>query len=192
MKPLAEIILQVVETKQPSNVKELIELVRKQSRDSTDAEIAAEIRDLQQRRLITLESPVVSSSKGLHGLLISRETAWFWATLALTVFAFTSILLVPATESPLSYIRYLFGFIFVVFLPGYCLTETLFPKRDALDTVERITLSVGLSFAVTALVGLFLSFTPIGLTLATAISTLDLLVIVLALIAFGRRHRMNK
>jgi uncharacterized membrane protein len=45
---------------------------------------------------------------------------------------------------------------------------------------------------VTALVGLFLSFTPIGLTLATAISTLDLLVIVLALIAFGRRHRMNK
>jgi uncharacterized membrane protein len=45
---------------------------------------------------------------------------------------------------------------------------------------------------VTALVGLFLSFTPIGLTLATAVSALGLLVIVLVIIAFGRRHTMNR
>ena len=192
MKPLAEIIVQVVETKQPSNVKELIELVRKQSTGSTDTEIAAEIRNLQQRQLITLETPMVPSPKKLHGLLMSRRTAWLWATLTLAVLTFASVMLIPATETPLSYIRYLFGFIFVVFLPGYCLTETIFQKKDALDIIERITLSVGLSFAVTALVGLFLSFTPIGLTLATAISTLGLLVIILALIAFGRKYTMNK
>jgi uncharacterized membrane protein len=45
---------------------------------------------------------------------------------------------------------------------------------------------------VTALVGLFLSFTPIGLTLATALSALGLLVILLALIAFGRKQTVNK
>lgn len=192
MKSLADIILEVVETKQPSNIKELIELVRKQAGDATLAEITAEIRNLQQRQLITLEAPAVSSSKGFHGSLIFRKNVWFWATLTITVLTFASVLLIPAEATPLSYIRYFFGFVFVVFLPGYCLTETLFPKKDALDIIERITLSVGLSFAVTALVGLFLSFTPIGLTLTTAISALGLLVLVLALVAFGRKYTINK
>jgi uncharacterized membrane protein len=71
------------------------------------------------------------------------------------------------------------------------LTETLFPKKDALDIIERMTLSVGLSFAVTALLGLFLSFTPIGLTLPTALSALGLLVIAVALVAFGRKYTVN-
>ena len=52
MKPLADIILEVVETKHPSNIKELIELVRKQVGDASIAEITTEIRNLQQRQLI--------------------------------------------------------------------------------------------------------------------------------------------
>jgi hypothetical protein len=191
MKPLADIILEVVETKQPKNVKDLIELVRKQARDVTVAEITAEIKNLQHKQLIALESPTAPSPKELKGSLVSRMNAWFWITLTLTALTFASVLLVPADAVPLSYLRYLFGFIFVIFLPGYCLTETLFPKKDALDIIERMTLSVGLSFAVTALLGLFLSFTPIGLTLPTALSALGLLVIALALVAFGRKYTVN-
>ena len=80
--------------------------------------------------------------------------------------------------------------ILVAFLPGYCLTETLFPKKDALDLIERFTFSIGLSFAVTALVGLFLSFTPFGLILETALSALGSLVIVLAVVALIRKYKM--
>jgi hypothetical protein len=192
MKPLADIILEVVETKQPTNVKDLIALVQKQAGNATISEITAEIKNLQQKQLITLEAPAATATQGLAGLLLSRNNSWFWATLALAFLTFVSVLLVPAEGTPLSYVRYLFGFIFVVFLPGYCLTETLFPKKDALDIIERITLSVGLSFALTALVGLFLSFTPIGLTLPTALSALGLLVVVLTLIAFGRKYTSNK
>jgi len=192
MKPLASIILEVVETKQPRNVKDLIELVRKQAGDVTVAEITAEIKNLQHKQLIALESPTAPSPKELKGSLVSKTNAWFWITLTLTALTFASVLLVPADAVPLSYLRYLFGFIFVIFLPGYCLTETLFPKKDALDIIERMTLSVGLSFAVTALVGLFLSFTPIGLTLPTALSALGLLVIALALVAFSRKYTINK
>jgi hypothetical protein len=192
MKPLADIILEVVETKQPKTVKDLTALVQKQAGNASIAEITAEIKNLQQKQLITLEAPSAPSAKGLRDLLMSKRTAWFWATLTLIVLTFASVLLVPADAAPLSYIRYLLGFIFVVFLPGYCLTETLFPKKDALDIIERITLSVGLSFAVTALVGLFLSFTPIGLTLVTALSALGFLVLGLALVAFGRKCTINK
>jgi hypothetical protein len=195
MKPLADIILEAVETKQPKNVKDLIELVQKQAGDVTVAEITAEIKNLQHKQLIALESPespTAPSPEELKGSLVSRMNAWFWITLTLTALTFVSVLLVPADAVPLSYLRYLFGFIFVIFLPGYCLTETLFPKKDALDIIERMTLSVGLSFAVTALVGLLLSFTPIGLTLPTALSALGLLVIALALVAFGRKYMLNK
>jgi hypothetical protein len=192
MKPLADIILEVVETKQPKTVKDLTALVQKQAGNASIAEITAEIKNLQQKQLITLEAPSAPSAKGLRDLLMSKRNAWFWATLTLIVLTFASVLLVPADAAPLSYIRYLLGFIFVVFLPGYCLTETLFPKKDALDIIERITLSVGLSFAVTALVGLFLSFTPIGLTLVTALSALGFLVLGLALVAFGRKYTINK
>jgi hypothetical protein len=192
MKPLTDIILEVMETKQPKNVKNLIELVQKQTGNISVAEIKAEIKNLQERRLIALESPTAPSSKGLTSTLVSMRNAWFWATLTLTALTFASVLLIPAEATPLSYVRYLFGFVFVVFLPGYCLTETLFPKKDALDTIERLTLSVGLSFAVTALVGLFLSFTPIGLTLTTALSALGILVLGLAFAAFGRKYIVNK
>jgi hypothetical protein len=192
MKSLADIILEVVETKQPKNVKDLIELVQKQAGYVTVAEITAEIKNLQHKQLIALESPTAPSPEELKGSLVSRMNAWFWITLTLTALTFASVLLVPADAVPLSYLRYLFGFIFVIFLPGYCLTETLFPKKDALDIIERMTLSVGLSFAVTALVGLLLSFTPTGLTLPTALSALGLLVLLLALVAFGRKYTINK
>lgn len=192
MKPLADIILEVVETKRPKNVKDLIELVQKQAGNASIAEITAEIKNLQHKQLIALESPTAPSPKELKSSLVSRMNAWFWITLTLTALTFASVLLVPADAVPLSYLRYLFGFIFVIFLPGYCLTETLFPKKDALDIIERVTLSVGLSFAVTALVGLLLSFTPIGLTLPTALSALGLLVIALALVAFSRKYTISK
>ena len=192
MKPLASIILEVVETKQPKNVKDLIAFVQKQAGDTTVSEIAAEIKSLQQRHMIALEAPAAPSAKGLTNLLFSRSNTWFWATVALAFLTFASVLLIPAGGTPLSYVRYSFGFIFVVFLPGYCLTETLFPKKDSIDIIERITLSVGLSFAVTALVGLFLSFTSIGLTLMTALPTLSLIVIVLALISFMRKYKAEE
>jgi uncharacterized membrane protein len=89
----------------------------------------------------------------------------------------------------LSYLRYIFAFVLVAFLPGYSLTETLFPKETALDIIERITFSIGLSFAITALVGLFLSFTPIGLTLPTALPVLGSVVIVLAIVALIRKYK---
>jgi len=192
MKPIADIILEIVETKQPKTVKDLVELVQKQAGTASIAEITAEIKNLQQKHLITLEAQAAPSAKGLPDSLLSKNNIWFWATLALAFLTFASVLLVPAEGTPLSYVRYLFGFIFVVFLPGYCLTETLFPKKDALDIIERMTLSVGLSFAVTALIGLFLSFTPIGLTLPTALSTLSLLVLVFALAAFSRKYAIDK
>jgi uncharacterized membrane protein len=187
MESLEKTILQIIDKKQPKNVKELIQLVQEQSDASAD-DIKREIKNLQQRELITLEEAAAATSP-LSSLLSSRKNLWFWVTVTLTLVALTSILFIPEAETPLSYVRYALGLVLAIFLPGYCLTETLFPKRNTMDAIERLTLSIGLSFAVTAIVGLFLSFTPFRLTLATALLTLSSIVIVLAIAALIRRQR---
>ena len=190
MKSLDKIILEIVETKQPKNVRELVHLVQEQVDASLD-DITREIMDLQRKGLVVLEEPTIPM-KCFSDFLSSRKSLWFWVTISLTLVSFVSILFFPETGTPLSYLRYAFGFILAVFLPGYCLTETLFPGKNSMDEIERFTLSVGLSFAVTALVGLFLSFAPFGLTLTTALLALGSIVIVLALVALNRKYRHEK
>jgi uncharacterized membrane protein len=171
-------------------MKELVHIVQEQVSASLD-DITREVKNLQQKGVIALEEPVTLKNRFLDNLL-SRKDTWFWATISLTILAFISISIFPEGETPLAYLRYVFGFILAAFLPGYCLTEVLFPRKGAMDEIERFTFSVALSFAVTALVGLFLSFTPFGLTLTTALVTLGFIVIVLALVALRRKHKVEE
>ncbi len=190
MKSLDKLILKIVETNQPKNVKELVQLVQEQV-DANLEDITGKIKDLQQKGLLVLEEPTTTTIH-FSDFLSSRKSLWFWVTICLTLFAFISIIFFPETETPLSYLRYAFGFVLAVFLPGYCLTETLFPRKNSMDEIERFTFSVGLSFAVTALVGLFLGFTPFGLTLTTALLALGSIVIVLAIVALNRKYKAEE
>jgi len=190
MKLLDEVILKIVQAKQPKNVRELVQLVQEQVDASLD-EITREVKDLQNKGLIVLEEPTTPTPH-FSDFLSSRKSLWFWVTICLTLLAFISILFFPETGTPLSYLRYAFGFVLAVFLPGYCLVETLFPRKNSMDEIERVTFSVGLSFAITALVGLFLGFTPFGLTLTTALLTLGSVVIVLALVALSRKYKAGE
>ncbi|MCW4035239.1 MAG: DUF1616 domain-containing protein [Candidatus Bathyarchaeota archaeon] len=122
-------------------------------------------------------------------MITSKTSYWFWIVIGLAVLAFATIQLIPESATPQAYIRYIFAFILVAFLPGYCLTQTLFPKQETMDLIERITFSIGLSFAITALTGLFLSFSPFKLTLETALPTLGGLVIVLAVVGIIRSYK---
>src|SRR3990170_946 len=112
MKSLDKLILQIVETKQPQKVKELIQLVQEQSGAKLE-EIKKEIRSLQEKGLIKLEEPIASAPKRFSNVLVSRKNAWFWTVTSLTLLAFVSILFIPETGTHLSYLRYVFSFIFV-------------------------------------------------------------------------------
>jgi uncharacterized membrane protein len=188
MNSLENVILDILETKQPSNVRELVSLVQEQV-DVTIKVIEDEIKSLHKKGLVSLEEPIIH--KSFISFLSQKTSLWFWIVIVISVLSFASILFFPAIESPLSYIRYIFAFILVALLPGYSLTETLFPEKSALDLIERITFSIGLSFAITALVGLILSFTPFGLRLATTLSSLGFLVIVLAILALIRKYKIQ-
>ena len=190
MTSLDAVILEILDTKQPENVKKLVKLVQEQV-DAKLEDIEKEVKSLHRKGLVSLEAPT-QNKESFISFLSPRRSRWFWIIIATSLLSFASIMFIPENGTSLSNLRYVFGFVLVAYLPGYCLTETLFPRADALDIIERITFSIGLSFAITALVGLFLSFTPIGLTLATALPALGSVIIVLATVALIRKHKMQQ
>ncbi|MCK4735168.1 MAG: DUF1616 domain-containing protein, partial [Methanophagales archaeon] len=90
----------------------------------------------------------------------------------------------------ISPIRIILGLPLVLFLPGYSLIATLFPRKDDLDAIERVALSFGLSIAITPLLGLALNYTPFGIRLLPILIVLSVFTISLALGAYVRRNRI--
>jgi uncharacterized membrane protein len=85
--------------------------------------------------------------------------------------------------------RYIFSFIFISFIPGYCLVNILFTGKNKIDLLEELVLSVALSFGLTGLLGLFLGLSPIGITFTSITVSLSLLVLTLSVIAFIQKLR---
>lgn len=121
-------------------------------------------------------------------MLMVKPTRWLEIILLYTALTTAIVYLVPG-DSILFPLRYGFGFVFVLFMPGYCLVNILFLGKDRLDPVEMLVLSVALSFGITGLVLLFFGLSPIGINfISTTVSTI-VLVLVLAVVAFMRKSR---
>ena len=93
------------------------------------------------------------------------------------------VLLVPSVEP----VRIGLGLVFVLFLPGYVLVAALYPRKDDLDLVERLALSLGLSIAVVPLIGLGLNYSPWGIRLDPILAFLTLFIVLAASVAISRR-----
>ena len=99
------------------------------------------------------------------------------------------LILVLAAIEP-SAVRTMVAISMVLFVPGFALTLILF-KRDHLGTPERILLSVGLSIAITALLGLLLHWTPWGLR-TTSLWTALLLALALEVAVIVSNGRLKR
>lgn len=66
----------------------------------------------------------------------------------------------------------------------------LFPKKDDLEGIERVALSLILSLAVTPLLGLILNFTPFEIELIPILFILSAFTISVSLIAWVRRMKL--
>jgi uncharacterized membrane protein len=77
-----------------------------------------------------------------------------------------------------------------MFLPGYALTQLLFPKVSEMDSLERLALNIGLSVALVPLIGLVLNYTPWGIRLIPVVASVSSLTVGFLTAAATRRYLM--
>ena len=98
--------------------------------------------------------------------LFSNSFYWFFGILIISII--TTIVIVfdlsnfPIIGTAFILIRFVFGSIFVLFIPGYSFIKVLFPLKE-IDIGERISLSIIISLALTAINVLILNYTPWGI-----------------------------
>jgi hypothetical protein len=163
----------------------LPELVEKLVRDNglkfDDAAKAVYVQ--WKKGALDLSQPKPPSN--LTGYAFSLESLWFWALSALVTLTYLTVFYVAS--SPLLYVRYALGGVFILFLPGAMLMAALYPRGD-MDGLERLALSIGLSLAVVPLVGLVLNYTPWGIRLTPVMLSLAFFAEVMALAALVRKY----
>jgi len=96
------------------------------------------------------------------------------------------VLAIPSAKA----VRIFLGLPFVLFFPGYTLIAALFPRKDDLDAIERIALSLGLSIAVVPLIGLALNYSPWGIRLNPILAFVTLFIVLAATAAWLRRRTL--
>ena len=100
----------------------------------------------------------------------------------------SALLIAAIAFFPNSPARIILGLPFILFFPGYMLICALFPRKTDLDIIERLTLSFGLSIAVTSLIGLTLNYTPFGIRLYPVTFSLFSFTLLMSAVAIYRRR----
>ncbi len=101
-----------------------------------------------------------------------------------------ALLIIIITFLPSNVLRIVLGLPFVLFFPGYTLMVALFPKKNALEGIERMALSFGLSIAVVPLIGLILNYTPWGIRLYPIVISFSIFILVTSIVAWYRQQRL--
>jgi uncharacterized membrane protein len=106
------------------------------------------------------------------------------------IFTFLSIIFVlvpPFNQTP---IRIPLALPLLLFIPGYLLVSLLFPRKDDLTGIERLTLSIVLSIAIVIFDGFALNYTPWGFRPAPIVISLSIITLLLVLITLVLRKRI--
>lgn len=180
-------IISIVRRNNPETVKELVKLVQREY-SIPEKEIVECILNLQNHGTIALKSHPSSGTPLLGSYVFSPNANWYWAVIAVAIVTMALVFTIPENAYPLVYARYLFGSIFVLFLPGYSLIKALFPTKE-IDNIERTALSVGMSLALVPIAGLLLNYTPWGIRTTPVTLSLLALTTIFATAAIIREHQ---
>jgi uncharacterized membrane protein len=181
---LEKLVLKKASEKE-TGLSELVEQLSRELSLKRDAVARGVMKLLDEKKIrITEGRPYVS----LGSYALSPFSLWFWVAMVSTLI---SLGLIFVTSGVALYLRYVFGSILVLFLPGYSLIEALYPKRE-LDDLTRLALSIGLSLALVPLAGLVLNYTPFGIRLLPVALSLAGLTVVFLIVAIRRKHAYYK
>jgi uncharacterized membrane protein len=149
------------------------------------------IKDLEDRDEIELDENFFMYDSFLQYIKDVDLNFWFYFTIVVVVGTLIMVFVVPSVW-PFVVIRWVFGSLFILFLPGYALVNALFLRRGDLKDIERLALSVGLSLAITPLTGFLLNYTIFGIRLIPIIASLSIFILGMNFLAIYRKFRMGR
>ena len=185
--PLKEFLIQRIVAQYPRTIRELFEIVKEKRPATSEQSFIQAVKELRDTGVLGLELPIPEVRSYRSYLKLFDKNAWFYLVLVTACATLLSIYVLPSIY-PLVIIRWILGSIFVLFLPGYVTVQALFPEGKELDSIERVALTIGLSLALTPLIGLVLNYTPWGIRLNPIVTALTLFTIGLAMIGTVRRY----
>ena len=108
------------------------------------------------------------------------------------LFVAITLLLFPVAAFTTGAVRIILGLPVAFFIPGYMLLSALFPHKDSLSPVARITYSLGLSAAFNIITGAVLNFTPWGIEMLPILTVAALFIGINAAIAWRRSRQTDE
>ena len=102
------------------------------------------------------------------------------------------LLIIIIAFLPSNVLRIVLSVPFIFFFPGYTAIAFLFPKRDSLSNIERITLSIALSIVAVTIIGFILSYSPWGISVYPIMVSITVFIIIASGLAWYRRHKLGE
>ncbi|HEY42265.1 MAG TPA: DUF1616 domain-containing protein [Dehalococcoidia bacterium] len=100
------------------------------------------------------------------------------------------LLVIIILSFPTNVVRIILGIPFVLFFPGYILVTALFPRKESINNVLRLVLSLGLSIVIVPLIGLILNYTPWGIALESVLGSITAFILVMSVVTWVRRKQL--
>jgi len=186
---IEQMVEETIKSRHPETVAELFKILREKKPDLTREELVKIIEKLRDDEKIELQLPLPRVGTYLEYLGVKSENLWLYLVVAASIIVLLAVYVIP-NMYPLVVLRWIVGSILVLFLPGFVVIQALFPSGRELDGIERFALSVGLSIAITPLIGLLLNYTPWGIRLDPVVTSLFLFTLSVAFVATFRKYRI--
>ncbi len=177
-------ILDLINNAKPDSVEQLINLIKQINSVDKD-KVLRTVNRLEEQGKIRLIPPSIKIPENIIEFFFTQNAVWFWIILIVSIA--TSIAVFTFDKAPMIYLRQALGFTYILFLPGYSLVSVLFPEKK-IKGFEKTTLSIGLSLALTPLLGMLLNYTTWGLRTWSVTISLLLLTIALSFIGIIREY----
>ena len=181
------LITSVIEEKKPDSVDQLVKLVAAEG--FSEEKIVKQISRLERLGRIGLKSDKLETV-ALRKRPFSYSAFWYWGVIVFCLAAVFSVLAIPSDLIPFVYIRWMFGLVLLLYVPGFCLVRSLFPKKEIMN-IEVVIWNLCFSLIMVLLVALFWNFTPLGLSEMPIAVTLAVLSALLASVAVLRNTNAN-
>jgi uncharacterized membrane protein len=88
-------------------------------------------------------------------------------------------------------LRIVLGLLYILFIPGYCLTTAIFPRAHDVVHVERLGLSIGFSIACVSVLALILNRLPWGLSFWPILLSEYMIIGLFAAVTIWRRSQLR-